>query len=460
MAKLTAFIKTADVTPPVTTDDHLTVSPITPCTVTLTPTDAGSGMVGGFAKTEYKVDGAGSYSVGTAVVMTTGEHTVLYRSTDRAGNLETPDKTFDITVVGAAADTTPPVTTDDSDSVSLESPCTVTLTPTDAESGMSGGAAKTEYKVDASGTTVKTVGNQVAEAMPSRDWADYKYLDAVTMTETGDVSKLTGYFENNSTGHAACNVKALIYSDNASEPDALLATGSAVAFADNAALAWVDLPFSSDVTLAAGTYWIGFIGDATANGLVLRVRSGAGSSGYNVDTYVGGAADPAGTLEHDNNLAAIYATYSIGVEGYNVGTSVVMTTGEHTVLYRSTDADGNMETPDRTSPSRSSPPCSLRRTSRCPWLMPPSARSIVITGSGFGANQGTSTVTFGERPNSEGWASCARTATVTAWADDEITCTVPSMSPGKAATPNTYHPVYVTVGGVADRVGRLLHRPR
>jgi hypothetical protein len=55
----------------------------------------GSGMTGGLAKTEYKLDG-GAWTAGTSVTIAApprgandGVHTVSYRSTDAAGNLET-----------------------------------------------------------------------------------------------------------------------------------------------------------------------------------------------------------------------------------------------------------------------------------------------------------------------------------------------------------------------------------
>jgi C1A family cysteine protease len=82
---------------PVTGDDHLAVPLAAPATITLTPVDATSGM-GGPARTEYKVNGAGSYTTGTSVVLAAGTHTVAYRSTDAAGNIETPDKSFTVTV--------------------------------------------------------------------------------------------------------------------------------------------------------------------------------------------------------------------------------------------------------------------------------------------------------------------------------------------------------------------------
>lgn len=75
--------------------------------------------------------------------------------------------------------------------------------------------------------------------------------------------------------------------------------------------------------------------------------------------------------------------------------------------------------------------------------------TITITGEEFGETQGSSFVVFGERINCQGWAPCARKATVASWSDEEIVVTVPSMSPGKAGEPGTYHPVYV----VRDVVG-------
>jgi C1A family cysteine protease len=84
---------------PATSDDHALGAGLGPTTVTFRPTDATSGMTGGLARTEYKVDGAASYSTGTSVLLAQGTHTVAYRSTDKAGNVESPDKTFTVTVI-------------------------------------------------------------------------------------------------------------------------------------------------------------------------------------------------------------------------------------------------------------------------------------------------------------------------------------------------------------------------
>jgi C1A family cysteine protease len=86
-----------DGTAPVTTDNHLTASLVTPATITLTPTDTTSGV----ATTEYKVDSAATFSTGTSVSLPiTGSHTVMYRSTDAAGNVES---TKGLTVVITSA---------------------------------------------------------------------------------------------------------------------------------------------------------------------------------------------------------------------------------------------------------------------------------------------------------------------------------------------------------------------
>ena len=72
-----------DTTPPVTT---CTTTGINPVTVTLTATDAGSGV----NYTKYKLD-AGAWTTYTVpfVVSESGDHTVLFYSVDFAGNIET-----------------------------------------------------------------------------------------------------------------------------------------------------------------------------------------------------------------------------------------------------------------------------------------------------------------------------------------------------------------------------------
>jgi hypothetical protein len=139
-----------DTAPPVTTDDAPSGWQTHAVTVKLTPSDAGSGMVGGQAGTWYSLDG-GAFTAGTSVsVAGSGRHTVTYYSKDFLGNAETPhNATVEI-------DTTPPVTTDHAPAGWQKHTVTVKLTPHDAGSGMSGGQAGTWYSLDGGGFVAGT----------------------------------------------------------------------------------------------------------------------------------------------------------------------------------------------------------------------------------------------------------------------------------------------------------------
>jgi trimeric autotransporter adhesin len=86
---------TLDSTPPTTTTNAPTGWKHVSVTVTLSPTDAGSGMSGGSAKTEYSTDGGTTWTTGTSLTIvadpaghtTDGVHTISYRSVDNAGNV-------------------------------------------------------------------------------------------------------------------------------------------------------------------------------------------------------------------------------------------------------------------------------------------------------------------------------------------------------------------------------------
>jgi len=105
---------TPDTTPPTTTvsgADTLWHNADVTLTFTATDDEGGSGMVGGEAKTEYQIDGGDWVEGTTCTVTAPGDHsgdglrTVLYRSTDAAGNTETA-KTATVKI-----DTTPPAGT-------------------------------------------------------------------------------------------------------------------------------------------------------------------------------------------------------------------------------------------------------------------------------------------------------------------------------------------------------------
>ncbi|GGL21312.1 hypothetical protein Sme01_68940 [Sphaerisporangium melleum] len=121
-----------------------------PVKVTLTATDEDKGS--GVDRTEYQLDG-GDWTAYTEPVTVSGDgsHTVAYRSTDKAGNVEEA-KTLEVKV-----DATAPVTTATADAEVPASgwytaPVLVTLAAADAGSGVD----RTEYQLDGGDWTAYT----------------------------------------------------------------------------------------------------------------------------------------------------------------------------------------------------------------------------------------------------------------------------------------------------------------
>ena len=149
-ASATSADAKVDATTPVTSDDAPAGWGNTAVTVTLSVTETGSGV----ASTVHRVDG-GSFQSGTSISIPApadhsndGVHTIEYRTTDNAGNVES------LRSATVRIDTTLPTTTDDAPAGWRSSPVTVTLSPADALSGI----ASTQYRVDGgsfqSGTSI------------------------------------------------------------------------------------------------------------------------------------------------------------------------------------------------------------------------------------------------------------------------------------------------------------------
>ncbi len=149
-------------------------------TVTVTATDNQGGS--GVATTEYKLDdGAWAPYTQPVLVSVLGQHTVLYRATDQAGNVST-EGSKQFTVVADQTDTTPPTVdaevsgTQDGEGNYVDV-ATVTLSATDAESGV----ASVEYKVDDGAWTAYST--PVAVNTPGMHMVSYRATD-----EAGNVS--------------------------------------------------------------------------------------------------------------------------------------------------------------------------------------------------------------------------------------------------------------------------------
>jgi hypothetical protein len=177
-----------DTTPPTTTDDidddawHDAV-----VTVHLTPTDTGSGMSGGLAKTEYSTNGGSSWTTGTNVTVgTSGTTTVAYRATDAAGNTEAPDKTCTVKI-----ESTAPLTTSDADGLWHNASVTVTLTATDADSGV----AYTEYSTDGGanwthGTTIAVDPDPIGFTTEGSTTISYRSADNLGHLEAAQTCQI------------------------------------------------------------------------------------------------------------------------------------------------------------------------------------------------------------------------------------------------------------------------------
>ncbi|MEI6726563.1 MAG: hypothetical protein WCN81_10140, partial [Actinomycetes bacterium] len=127
----------------------------------------------GVASTEYSLDGGKTWTKGTSVTIgTAGDNTVLYRSADAAGNVETA-KQCHVKIGGGGGDTTPPVTTvSGADSLVHTSPVTLTFNATDEAGGS--GVAYTEYSINA-GAWVR--GTSVIIGALGDNVVDYRSAD-------------------------------------------------------------------------------------------------------------------------------------------------------------------------------------------------------------------------------------------------------------------------------------------
>jgi PKD repeat protein len=135
-------------------------------TVTLSATDGTGGS--GVAKTEYRIDG-GAFATGTSFAVTgDANHTVEYRSTDTAGNVEA---TKSVTVkLDAAAPTTTAALNPASPGPGGTYTGTVGLTLTAADP--TSGVSKSEYRVNGAGA-FGAFGARKLAAAAAADWVTY-----------------------------------------------------------------------------------------------------------------------------------------------------------------------------------------------------------------------------------------------------------------------------------------------
>ncbi|WP_443673254.1 OmpL47-type beta-barrel domain-containing protein [Micromonospora coerulea] len=175
----------ADTTPPtvmaaVTGQKDATGAYVGSATVTLSATDSGSGV----DRIEYSLDG-GAYAGYSAPVTVnqTGQHTVTYRATDKAGNTSSAQSVSFAVVQTPPADTTPPTVTaavlgqKDATGAYLDT-ATVTLTATDAGSGVD----RIEYSLD--GQPYAAYSAPVVVNQPGQHTVSYRATDKAGNTSS------------------------------------------------------------------------------------------------------------------------------------------------------------------------------------------------------------------------------------------------------------------------------------
>ncbi len=350
-----------DTTKPSTSDDAPAGWSRTPVVVNLTGTDGASGL----ADTEYSVDG-GAFQSGTVVVVAApashandGVHTIVYRSTDNAGNVES-DRTATVRI-----DTTKPTTSDDAPGGWSKTPVTVTLTPSDPAGS---GVATTTYEVDGGATQT---GTSVTVAAPASHANDGVHTITYRSTDTA------GNVEADRTATVQIDTTKPSSSDDAPAGWSKTAVSVSLSSGDGAGSGVATTTYELDggaaqtgtsVTVAApadhsndGVHTITYrSSDHAGNveaGRTAIVRIDTTKPVTTDDAPAGASSDDVLVTLAPSDAASGIATTTYEVDGGTTQTGTAVTVaapadhsddGDHTITYRSTDAAGNVEA-DRTA---------------------------------------------------------------------------------------------------------------
>jgi hypothetical protein len=164
--------------------------------------------------------------------------------------------------------------------------------------------------VSAQGST-GTFGKTSIGALQDRGlFANYKIVHGATLSVAGSVTKLSVYAIPGVHSPSPQSLEAVIYADSSGSPGALLATGTEVIYRGNVnGSGWLDLPFGTPVSLAAGTYWLGLITGTETEGVGYVYDKATSARAYNTNAYSSGPTNPFGSATKDSEQASIYATY-------------------------------------------------------------------------------------------------------------------------------------------------------
>lgn len=140
--------------------------------------------------------------------------------------------------------------------------------------------------------------------------ANVKRCAKYTLSETGDVSKLTLYTGGAPGFSGTQAIRGVIYATSSGVPTTRLAVSNERVVSATETMAWRDLVLPATVRLAPGTYCLGVHSGTTEGVADYRWDAVAGSWFKNADTYSDGATSTFGTAETGNQQISIYATYT------------------------------------------------------------------------------------------------------------------------------------------------------
>ena len=311
-------------------------------------TDAGSGV----DSTEYKIDSA-AWTTGTSVVIPAtangandGTHTVLYRSTDVFGHVETP-KSCTVNIDAAA----PTTTVTGADDAWHDGDVSLSFSSHDAGSG----AASTEYKVDGADWTT---GDSVVIPAAANDGTHtvlYRSTDAFGHVE--DPQSATVKIDTSAPTTSVSGADDAWHNSDVSLSFSSHDAGSGVASTEYK----VD---DADWTTGDSVVVPATAGDGTHTVLyrstdVLGHQEDARSCSVKIDTTAETSSQTgADTDWHDGDVTLTFSAtggatteYSVDGADWVTGSGVVIPApsggandGTHHVRYRSVDQAGNVET--------------------------------------------------------------------------------------------------------------------
>jgi lysophospholipase L1-like esterase len=132
------------------------------------------------------------------------------------------------------------------------------------------------------------------------------YLDVSGPYAVGavSISKLTAYVAG---GSSTSRIRGVVYADAGGAPGALQAVTPEVSIPAGQAAGWLDLPFSSAVSLPAGSYWLGYwYADSASRHYYV---SSSGSERYAPAAY-SSAGSPPGSFGSAGTSASSYSLYA------------------------------------------------------------------------------------------------------------------------------------------------------